>query len=270
MKIGVLFQLENNIDAEMRKISEIGLHSCQITCWNMDIMTQAKAEEVKAASAKYDVAVSTFWCGYSGDRVWNFIDGPRTLGIVPEATRETRVQELMRGSDFAKLLGVNQMATHAGFLPEAPNDPLYAGVVDAIKRIAEHCRANGQYFLFETGQETPVTILRVIEDVGLDNLGINLDPANLLMYGKANPVDALRIIGRYVRDVHAKDGEYPTTGRELGVEKPLGKGSVNFPELISGLKKCGYDGAITIEREISGPAQLADIRNAMEILSKLI
>ena len=155
-------------------------------------------------------------------------------------------------------------------MPESPTDPQYPGVIAALRQVAERCRANGQYFLFETGQETPTTILRVIEDVGTGNLGVNLDPANLLMYGKANPVDSLKIIGKYVRDVHAKDGEYPTCGRELGVEKPLGEGSVNFPALIKGLKECGYDGAITIEREISGEKQIADIKRAIDILSSLI
>lgn len=270
MKIGVLFRLENDIDAEMGKVASLGLHSCQITCWDMALMTPEKADEVKRASARHGVEVSTFWCGYRGERIWNFIDGPRTLGIVPEELRAARTEDLIKGSDFARMLGVSQMATHAGFLPECPSDPQYPGVLDSLRAIATRCRENGQYFLFETGQETPTTILRVIEDVGTGNLGVNLDPANLLMYGKANPVDALRIIGRYVRDVHAKDGEYPTCGRELGVEKPLGEGSVNFPALIKGLKECGYDGAITIEREISGEKQLADIKRAIEILSALI
>lgn len=270
MNIGVLFQLEKDIDVEMGKVAAMGLDSCQITCWNMDIMTPEKAEEVKAASRKHGVKVSTFWCGYSGERIWNFIDGPRTLGIVPEDMRAVRTEELKKGSDFAKLLGVDQMATHAGFLPECPTDPQYPGVIASLREIAERCRDNGQYFLFETGQETPTTILRVIEDVGTGNLGINLDPANLLMYGKANPVDSLRVIGKYVRDVHAKDGEYPTCGRELGVEKALGEGSVNFPALIKGLKECGYDGAITIEREISGEKQIADIKRAISILRELI
>ena len=270
MKIGVLFRLENAIDVEMSKVASLGLHSCQITCWDMALMTSEKAEEVKRASARHGVEVSTFWCGYRGERIWNFIDGPRTLGIVPEELRAARTEDLIKGSDFARMLGVSQMATHAGFLPECPSDPQYPGVLDSLRAIATRCRENGQYFLFETGQETPTTILRVIEDVGTGNLGVNLDPANLLMYGKANPVDSLRIIGKYVRDVHAKDGEYPTCGRELGVEKPLGEGSVNFPALIKGLKECGYDGAITIEREISGEKQLADIKRAIEILSALI
>ena len=109
-----------------------------------------------------------------------------------------------------------------------------------------------------------------MHDVGLDNLGINLDPANLILYGKANPVDALGVIGKYVRDVHGKDGLYPTNGRELGCETPLGEGKVDFPRFVARLKELGYDGAITIEREISGEEQKKDIVRAKAILETLI
>ena len=109
----------------------------------------------------------------------------------------------------------------------------------------------------------------MIEDLGGEYLGVNLDPANLLLYGKANPCDALDVIGAYVRGVHAKDGEYPTDGRRLGVEKPLGDGRVHFEVLLPKLKALGYRGALTIEREISGPQQIADIKRAIKLLSTL-
>ena len=112
--------------------------------------------------------------------------------------------------------------------------------------------------------------MRLITDTGCDNLGINLDPANLILYGKANPVDALLVIGQYVRDVHAKDGMYPTDGRSLGKQMPLGEGHVNFPALIKGLKNVGYDGTLIIEREISGPEQERDILAAKAMLEELI
>ena len=136
--------------------------------------------------------------------------------------------------------------------------------------MAEHCKANGQLFLFETGQETPVTLKRTIEDIGLDNVGINLDPANLLLYGKANPIDAVDVFGEYIRDVHAKDGCYPTDGRELGKEMPIGQGRVNFPELIKKLKEKGYDATLIIEREIKGEKQRVDILAGKEYLEKYI
>jgi sugar phosphate isomerase/epimerase len=107
--------------------------------------------------------------------------------------------------------------------------------------------------------------------VGTGNLGINLDPANILMYGKGNPVDALDVFGKYVRCLHAKDGEYPVNGRDLGVEKPIGKGRVNFPALVSRLKDIGFGGAYIIEREIpEGPEQYKDIIEAKVLLEKLI
>lgn len=272
MVLGVLVTLDKNTDIalKIKEVKDMGFSSCQIACWDMDCHNEEIAAKVKAALDEYGVRVSTFWAGWSGPQAWNFTEGPTTLGIVPEEYRETRLRELKAGADFAKMIGVSQLATHAGFLPESPAAEGYSDLIAAIKDIGAYCKQNGQYFLFETGQETPVTLLRVIEDAGLDNLAINLDPANLILYGKANPVDALDLIGKYVRDVHGKDGLYPTNGRELGKETPLGEGKVNFPRLVARLKELGYDGPITIEREISGEEQRRDIVSAKEILEQLI
>jgi len=272
MKLGVLINLNRSSDIteKIKKVHDMGFSSCQITCWDMACYTDETAETIKAALTQYDVTVSTFWAGWSGRGFWNFYEGQMTLGIVPEAYRFQRIQDLKAGSDFAKKLGVNQMATHAGFIPEDPNSERYKGTVYALREIASYAKDNGQYFLFETGQETPITLLRAIQDIGLDNLGVNLDPANLICYGKANPVDALDTIGKYVRDVHAKDALYPTDGYKLGVETPLGEGKVNFPAFIAKLKELGYDGVLTIEREISGEQQTKDIIAGKAFLEALI
>ena len=271
MKIGVvmLFDTEN-LEEKFKKTVAMGFRDIQLIAWNHALLTEQSARHVTEMCEKYAVTISTFWCGWTGGGHWNFTEGPLTLGIVPAATREARVAEMKHGSDFAALIGVGQMATHLGFIPENPNDPDYLPTVEAVKDIADHCKRNGQYFLFETGQETPTALLRLIEDSGRDNLGLNLDPANLILYGKANPVDALSVFGRYVRDVHAKDGHYPTTGRALGEEARLGDGEVNFPALIAKLSSLGYDGNLTIEREISGEKQAEDIRTAKKILEELI
>ena len=127
-----------------------------------------------------------------------------------------------------------------------------------------------QYLLFETGQETPVTMLRCFEQVGTDNLAVNLDTANLILYGKANPVDALDVFGKYVRNLHAKDGFYPTTGHDLGCEVRIGDGKVDFRALFRKLKELGYDSYVTIEREISGEQQEEDIRYAKAYLENIV
>lgn len=269
LKIGVMTSLSHEPEQEIQKVRDFGLPCCQLGCWDPTRYTDEIAERVRQACRKSDVAITTVWAGYSGPAVWNFIDGPCTIGLVPRATRTQRVRELQAASDFARKIGAPSITTHVGFLPEWPGDPEFAPTVEAIRQVALRCKDNGQLFCFETGQETPITLLRTIQAVGTDNLAINLDPANLLLYGKANPVDALDIFGQYVRGVHAKDGEYPTDGNNLGREKPLGQGRVNFPVLIPKLKACGFTGALTIEREISGPQQIADIKMAIRLLQPL-
>lgn len=270
MRLGVISPLNRGPEEELKKVHELGLPTCQLTCWQPDLFTDEMAERVMSASRQYDVEVTTIWAGYSGPIKWNFIEGPATIGLVPEQYRPQRVAALKRGAEFATLVGAPSVTTHVGFIPESPNNPLYPGLLDALREVVAHCAERGLAFCFETGQETPTTLLRVIEDLGTEHLGINLDPANLLMYGRGNPVDALDVFGQYVMGVHAKDGEYPTNGRELGVEKPLGEGRVGFPALIGKLKALGYTGALTIEREISGPKQIEDIKRAIEVLSGLI
>jgi sugar phosphate isomerase/epimerase len=154
-------------------------------------------------------------------------------------------------------------------LPENPSSEEYRAMIPCLRDICEHMKNNGQFFLFETGQETPVTLRRTIEDIGTGNAGVNLDVANLILYGKANPIDALGIIGEYVKNIHAKDGHYPTSGKELGKEVSLGKGAVNFPLLAQKLKAMNYSGDITIEREVSGDEQKRDILEAKKYLESL-
>jgi len=269
LKLGMIVRLSSEPDKELSKVQELGFPTCQVSCWDMKLYSKRIARKLTSAAKAHDIEITTIWAGLPGTYIWNFVDGPSTIGLVPLRTRRVRLKALRKASDFASWTEVESITTHVGFIPENPKDPVYTSLIDAIKEVAKFCAQNRESFWFETGQETPVTLLRTIEDVGAENLGINLDPANLLMYGKANPVEALDVFGQYVRGVHAKDGEYPTNGRELGKEKPLGEGRVNFPVLISKLKALGYEGALTIEREISGPQQTEDIKKAKLFLERL-
>lgn len=272
MKIGVCLNF-NDAESLPQKFADVksnGFDNCQLISWNPATWTEENAELINSLCREHGVEISAFWCGWEGPTVWNFTEGPLVLGLVPEKYREMRIKNLCDGADFAKLLGVKNVATHMGFIPEVPSDPLFDGFCDAVRQVAEHLKQNGQNILFETGQETPVAMLRCFEKVGTDNLGVNLDTANLILYGKANPVDALDVFGKYVMNLHAKDGCYPTNGMYLGKETPIGEGKVDFRGVIGGLHKLGYDGYITIEREISGEKQITDIRNAKKYLQSII
>ncbi|MCL4486646.1 MAG: sugar phosphate isomerase/epimerase [Chloroflexi bacterium] len=271
LPLGIIVSLRADPRASIERVREFHLPTCQVNSWDLELCVKDVADRLREATERDGITISSLWAGVPGRRVWDFDEGPVTIGLVPPQNRQRGVDALRRWSDFAAMVGgIPSITTHVGFLPMNPQDGDYIGAVEALKIVTEHCRGNGQQFWFETGQETPVTLLRTIQDMEMDNVGINLDPANLLMYGTANPVDALEVFGTYVRGLHAKDGLYPTDGHKLGREVPLGEGRVNFPLLISTLRALGFTGAVTIEREISGPKQTEDIRKAIALLQPLM
>ena len=272
MKIGVCVNF-NAIDGMSKKFKNLkseGFDNCQLISWKPELWTDENLEILKNLIEENGITISAFWCGWEGPCVWNFYDGQLTLGLVPPEYRTMRIKNLCDGADFAHRLGIKNVVTHMGFIPENPNDPQFAPFCVAVRQVAEHLKKNGQYLLFETGQETPVTMLRCFEKVGCDNLGVNLDTANVILYGKANPVDALDVFGKYVMNIHAKDGLYPTNGHDLGSEVRIGDGKVDFKALFKKLHKLGYDSYVTIEREIEGEKQTEDIRYAKKYLESII
>ena len=272
MKIGTCVSLSSmeDIEEKLSMLRKHGFDSCQLLSWNPKIWTDENAPVLKSLLEKYGVTVSAFWCGWEGPSDWNFYTGQLTLGLVPPEYRSMRVKNLCDGADFAKKLGITDVVTHMGFIPENPYDPNFPGFCIAVRTVARHLQENGQHLLFETGQETPVTLLRCFETVGCDNLAINLDTANLILYGKANPVDALEVFGKYVRNIHAKDGCYPTNGHDLGAETRIGEGKVDFKALFRKLRELGYNSYVTIEREIDGYQQLVDILASRNYLQNII
>lgn len=273
LKIGVIKSIDDVLVNGVSVLDEVGLTEIQLNCWNVPLCTQENANKIKEMFGnKY--SISGLWAGWIvGPTVWNFIDGPSTIGIVPETWRKERMEGIKRVMDFANMLNLKTVTTHMGFMPENPNTKEYRDILDAIYELCEYANQYGIDFCFETGQETPTTILRTINDVkarGLNNLKINLDPANLLLYGKGNPMDAVDVFGQYVVGVHVKDGDYPTDGDNLGHEHKVGTGRVNFEYIINKLHQFGYKGPLTIEREITGDQQKKDILDTINYLNNIL
>ena len=267
MEIGVINPLRDGGKC-FDHVARFGLTVCQLSSFDTTWATREVAATVVKESRTAGVRICALWAGWPGPKAWNFTEGPITLGLVPEQYRAERVAALKRWADFATWIGVPAIITHCGFIPENLTDPAYPDVVAAIGEVAAYCNERGLGFWFETGQETPVVLLRTLQQLGLPNLGLNLDPANLLMYGKGNPIDALDMIGPYVRNIHVKDGEYPTDGEHLGREVPVGQGRVDFPRFVATLQERGFTGEWIIEREISGEQQLRDIQRTIADLRR--
>ena len=271
MMLGLLIKPFPDPAKKIALVRELGLPTCFLSLDGyLGKYTPALAKQFADLLDKNQVIATTAEVVYPQPLKWNFVEGPSTIGVVPPAYRQARVDALKQTSDFAKLLGIQQIQTHCGFMPEDPKDPLYEGTVLAIRDLASHCAGNGQSFLMETGQETPTTVSRMIKDVAKPNLGVGLDTANLILYGKANPVDAVKILGPHIKAMHAKDGKWPTDPDKLGQEVLIGKGDVDFLKVFQGLRAAGYTGAVTIERETSGPQQVADVREEKLYLERMI
>ncbi len=266
-RLGIIIGAGKDPEAAMKRVHDFGVPTCQAST---DDFSDRVYSALKAATEKYGIEVTAINTSGGQPNEYTFYQGPLTIGVVPPKYRQQRIDNYKRASDFARRLGVPAIHSHFGFIPENPNDAEYQGTVAALRDVATHIKGNGQIVLMETGQETPITMLRAITDAGVDNLFVNLDCANLILYGKGNPLDALDVVGHLVRGTHAKDGLFPTNPRELGEEVPIGKGKANFPRLIPRLKELGYAGPLTIEREISGPRQLEDIKMEKAYLESLV
>jgi L-ribulose-5-phosphate 3-epimerase len=271
MELGLLIVPFGAPEEKFKVVKDLGFTNCFLSLDGyIGGFTPQVVAQYRELLTKYAIKPTTVEVVRPEPLVWDFLKGPSTIGLVPPKTRAARIDALKQVSDFAHQLGINQVQTHCGFIPEDPADTLYPGAVEAIRTVASHCKANGQYFLMETGQETPTTMSRMIRDVDMPNLAVGLDTANLILYGKANPVDAVDILGPHVRSIHAKDGKWPTNPSELGEEVLIGKGLVDFKEVFSRLHKIGYTGAVTIERETSGPQQIEDVRQEKVYLENIL
>jgi sugar phosphate isomerase/epimerase len=269
LRLGTIANVKSDkaVDVTIKRVHDLGLSTCQIF---FERLTLDGVKPLLQALDKYGVEVTAVSEHNPGRRVFDFYQGPLTIGIIPREYRRARIDALKLAADFARLSDIPSIHTHFGFIPEDPNDPIYPQTVAAIREVAQYCKNQGRMLLCETGEETPITMLRMIQDVGTGNVFVNLDTANLILYGKGNPVDAMDVLGHLVRGVHAKDGLFPTDPRNLGNEVPIGKGKVDFHALFKRLKDVNYSGPVLIEREIDGPQQERDILQSKAFLERLI
>jgi sugar phosphate isomerase/epimerase len=269
MEIGVMFWAGRDNLAELRGL---GVQAGQLGVGGDVSLTAAAAAEWREAIGEAKFSIATVVCAYTGEDYADIPTVQRTVGFMPRETREEREQRTIEASDFAAALGVKSIACHIGFVPEDRSDADYIAVRNMVRRICENAEKHGQTFALETGQEPAETLLSFLDDAACPNLKINFDPANMILYGSGDPIEALEKLAPHVVSVHAKDGDGPAAGKpgSLGKETPLGQGAVGIPRFVETLKKAGYKGSINVEREIEDQAQrLADIGMAVRLLKSL-
>ncbi len=237
-----------------------------------DLPLGGQAAKWKAALAEADFPVTTAFCAYNGESYADIPTVQQTVGFIPQQTRAEREKRTYEVSDFAREAGIPSIATHIGFVPEDESASDYLVVREMVRRVCDYAAKNKQSFALETGQETADTLLRFLMDVNRTNLGINFDPANMILYGTGDPVAALGTLAMHVISVHCKDGDWPPKGvaGALGEEKPLGQGAVGMERFLRKLKSIGFKGSLNIEREVPDQTQrLRDIAMGVKLLESL-
>ena len=270
--IGVFASIDAGLGVKLEVAHELGIPTIHLHAPHKGSRTQEQADQFLAKLGDFGIAISVVFGGFEGESYADIPTVARTIGLVPPETRGERTQEMKEIADFAHVLGVDAVALHLGFLPEDSADPLYAEVVDVTRDVCDHCKKNGQRLHLETGQESPDALLRFIGDTERDNLFINFDPANMILYGLGEPIAALRRVGHLVRSVHCKDAKWAARpGEEWGAEVPLGEGDVGMENFLRTFAELGYDGPLTIERETpeDPERQKAEIGGGVRLLNEL-
>lgn len=272
LEVGAMFWAGPNAQSILQNLKALGMRSGQLGI-GPDYLLAGAAPLWRHAIAAEDFTLVTVVAAYEGEDYADIPTVERTVGFIPERTRAAREARTLAISDFAAAIGVRSIACHIGFVPHDASDPRYVAVRDMVRRICDHAAKHGQTFVLETGQEPAQTLKHFFMDVGRPNLGINFDPANMILYGTGDPIEALGILAQHVISVHAKDGDWPPKDQPgaLGTEKPLGQGSVGMERFVAKLKEIGYQGTLNIEREGQSPEQWnGDVAMGRELLGRLI
>ncbi|MFP6604795.1 MAG: sugar phosphate isomerase/epimerase family protein [Pirellulaceae bacterium] len=270
--IGVFTSVDAGLGVKLEVAQELGVPTIQLHAPAASTRTPENASAFLQRLDSMGIQLTAVFGGFEGESYADIPTVAQTVGLVPAETRAARTQEMKEIADFAHLLQCSVVALHLGFIPHDSSDPLYGEVTDVMREVCDHAQGNGQNVHLETGQESADGLLQFIADVERDNLFVNFDPANMILYGTGEPIEALKKVGAFVRSVHCKDGTWADNpGQEWGAEVPLGDGDVGMETYLRTLDDLGYTGPLTIEREIAQEPerQKEEIGAAVRLLTEL-
>ena len=271
-QIGVFTSVGAGLGLDLDLAGKMGLPTIQLHAPPLGQRDQASADKILATLAPYGISITAVFGGFEGESYASIPTVVETVGLMPAETRQKRLEEMFEISDFAKMIGCDVVALHLGFVPHDTTDPAYQDIIAVTQQLCQHAANNGQAVHLETGQETADGLVTFIGDTKCDNLFVNFDPANMILYGAGEPIEAVEKIGSLIKSVHCKDAKWAANpGDEWGEETKLGDGDVGMKTFLQTLQKIGYTGPLTIEREIpqTPEKQQAEIGHAVDLLKQL-
>jgi L-ribulose-5-phosphate 3-epimerase len=191
-----------------------------------------------------------------------------TGGLVPDDTWEENWSHIQAVAALSARIGLKLVSFHAGFLPHTPADPSFNKLMDRIHKVADIFGSGGIDLAMETGQETAETLREFLQRLDCANVGVNFDPANMILYDKGEPIQAMQVLGPWIRQCHVKDAIRTRVAGTWGEEVPVGAGQVDWGRFLRTLADMGFQGNLVIERE-AGTQRVVDIQTAHELIDRI-
>lgn len=252
----------------IEKVNALGLAHVQLALSGLLALDPARRDAELAILRQSGLTLTAAMISFAGEDYSSIKTIKLTGGYVPDEQWAARRDLTLQAARLAADLGIRCLSTHIGFIPRS-NDPNYAVIVERIDSLASELAKLGVDLLMETGQESSNELLQFLNTLGSKNVGVNFDPANMILYGSGDGIDAIRMLGRHIRHVHVKDAVASNKpGLEWGSEVAFGDGQVAHGQFVSTLQSIGYRGPLVIERE-AGDDRLADVSFAIETLQQI-
>lgn len=268
MPVGVFASAGEGLGASLEAVRRLGVSVIQLGS-PRDGTGRFALPEIKEMIDANGLTVDVVFCGFTDSSYETLQSVEWTVGLAPKSTRQHRFDETKQISDFAHELGCKAIGMHLGVIPTDRADDNYKDLVEITRQVCDYCAGHGQTFHLETGQETAQDLLDFIHAVERQNLFVNFDPANMILYSTGEPLEALDTLAPYVRSVHCKDAKRERLPDQKWYEDcPLGEGDVNIEAFVRKLYDIGYRGPLIIEREYS-PDKEGDLVHAIELLEQI-
>jgi len=224
--------------------------------------------ETEAIFRREDITIISGMFGTVDEDYTSLESIRRTGGLVPDSTWEENWENIQATAVIAHRLGLRLVSFHAGFLPHEESDPEFEKLQHRVRLTADLMAAKGIDLAFETGQENADSLARFLEKLGRPNVGVNFDPANMILYDKGNPIEALRVLGPWIKQCHIKDANRTRKPGTWGDEVVVGTGQVDWTAFFSVLREIHFIGDCCIERE-AGTQRATDIQAAHRFVESL-
>lgn len=271
MRYGTFLRIADISDAENAffDLKNRGFDCCHLVYKPEEYTTEA-AELILSLSEKSGIKIEALFAGFRDTFTkWNISTDYLDAGINSKKYGNERIEYLKKATDFCVKAKIKNILIHGGFISNNPYSEEYLYTLEVFKSFAEYVKEKDMNLLFETGGESPITLLRVIKEINTENLFVNLDTANVILYGYGNPVDAIYTLYPYIKSIHIKDALPPTDPYNIGKEVPFGEGFVDFDKVFTMLKERNYNGPLIIEREIPDNKQIEGIDETLKSLKEI-